>query len=61
MIGIDVLLPYLLKLAQVTGINTESLLALDIDDFTLKHPATGRPCLRYWKERSDGKKTIILI
>ncbi|WKT72884.1 MULTISPECIES: site-specific integrase [Acinetobacter] len=56
MIGIDVLLPYLLKLAQVTGINTESLLALDIDDFTLKHPATGRPCLRYWKERSDGKK-----
>ena len=28
MIGIDVLLPYLLKLAQVTGINTESLLLL---------------------------------
>ncbi|WP_326519232.1 tyrosine-type recombinase/integrase [Acinetobacter sp. CAAS 2-6] len=56
MIGIDILLPYLLKLAQVTGMNTNSLLALDIEDFTLEHPATSRPCLRYWKERSDGAK-----
>lgn len=60
MIGIDILLPYLLKLAQVTGMNTKSLLALDIDDFSLKHPATKRPCLRYWKERSNGEKEFHL-
>lgn len=56
MIGADLLLPYLLKLAQVTGLNTDSLLSLTLDDYEPCHPATSRPCLRYWKERSDGFK-----
>lgn len=56
MVGVDILLPYLLRLAQVTGLNTDSLLSLDIDDYEPCHPATSRPCLRYWKERSDGHK-----
>jgi hypothetical protein len=56
MISIDILLPYFLKLAQITGLNTESLLSLNIDDYVPCHPATSRPCLRYWKERSDGHK-----
>lgn len=56
LIGIDILVPYLLKLAQVTGLNSDSLLSLDIDDYIDSHPATSRPCLRYWKERSDGHK-----
>ena len=56
LIGIDILIPYLLKLAQVTGLNSDSLLSLDIDDYIDSHPATSRPCLRYWKERSDGHK-----
>lgn len=50
------LLPFLLKLLQVTGMNVESIYALEIDDLVDKHPATGKPCLRYWKERSDGQK-----
>ena len=56
MINIDVLTPYLLKLAQITGLNADSLLSLNIDDYVDSHPATSRPCLRYWKERSDGHK-----
>ena len=56
MINIDVLIPYLLRLAQITGLNADSLLSLNIDDYVDSHPATSRPCLRYWKERSDGYK-----
>ncbi|WP_168381484.1 site-specific integrase [Acinetobacter indicus] len=56
MVSLDLLVPYLLKLAQVTGLNANSLLSLDIDDYEPSHPATSRPCLRYWKERSDGHK-----
>lgn len=53
---IDIIIPHFLKLAQVTGMNTDSLLALNIDDYLERHPATLKPCLRYWKERSDGHK-----
>lgn len=52
----DVMLPFCLRLAQVTGLNPDSLLFLDIDDFVESHPLSGRPCLRYWKERSTGEK-----
>lgn len=54
MATVDVLAPYLLRLAQVTGMNADPLLSLNIDDYVESHPATSRPCLRYWKERSDG-------
>ena len=60
MLGIDSLLPHLLRLAQITGMNLEPLLSLDIDDYVDSHPATLRPCLRYWKERSDGDKVLHL-
>lgn len=56
MVSTDILIPYLLRLAQVTGFNADSLLSLDIDDYVDCYPATSRPCLRYWKERSDGYK-----
>ena len=52
----DIILPYLLKLAQVSGLNLDSLINLEIDDYVDCHPATLRPCLRYWKERSNGQK-----
>jgi len=55
-VKMDHLLPFLLKLMQVTGMNVESIYALELDDLVEKHPATGKPCLRYWKERSDGQK-----
>jgi integrase len=51
-----VLSPYVARLAQVTGLNADSLLSLEIDDFVPVHDITGRPCLRYWKERSTGQK-----
>ncbi|EPM5527694.1 MULTISPECIES: site-specific integrase [Acinetobacter calcoaceticus/baumannii complex] len=56
MVTVDLLIPYLLRLAQITGMNADSLLSLDIEDYLDCHPATSRPCLRYWKERSDGHK-----
>lgn len=51
-----VLAPYVARLAQVTGLNADSLASLEIDDFIQSHDLTGRPCLLYWKERSDGQK-----
>ena len=50
------LTPYLARLAQVTGLNADSLLSLNVGDFEERHPLTNRPCLRYWKERSTGAK-----
>lgn len=48
--------PYLVKLAQVTGLNADSLKGLDVDDYQPCHPITRRPCLKFWKERSTGEK-----
>lgn len=52
----SVITPYVIKLAQVTGLNADSLKWLDLDDYAPYHPFTKRPCLRYWKERSVGEK-----
>lgn len=51
-----VITPFVIKLAQITGLNADSLKWLDLDDYTPCHPFTRRPCLRYWKERSTGEK-----
>ena len=56
MINMDTLTPYILRLAQITGLNADPLLSLNMNDYVDSHPATSRPCLRYWKERSDGHK-----
>ncbi|WP_324743055.1 integrase [Pseudomonas veronii] len=60
LVDAQVITPYAIKLAQVTGLNADSIKLLDVDDFEPKHPLTGRPCLRYWKERSDGEKLMHL-
>jgi integrase len=52
----ELILPLLYRLAQVTGMNADSLLELDVDDYIESHHATGKPCLTYWKERSEGGK-----
>ncbi|WP_312591764.1 site-specific integrase [Stutzerimonas nitrititolerans] len=52
--------PYIARLAQVTGMNTDSLLGLELDDFIERHDLTDRPCLLYWKERSEGAKILHL-
>jgi hypothetical protein len=52
--------PYITRLAQVTGLNADSLKGLDIDDFVERHELSQRPYLRYWKERSGGEKLLHL-
>lgn len=54
------LAPYITRLAQVTGLNADSLKSLDIDDFVERHEVTHRPYLRYWKVRSGGGKVLHL-
>jgi len=56
MVTKDFVAPFVLRLAQITGMNFDSIIYLDIDDFNPSHLATGRPCLTYWKERSTGEK-----
>lgn len=56
----NVLAPYVARLAQVTGMNVESLTSLGIDDLVLKSEIGGRPYLRYWKERSTGEKVYFM-
>ncbi len=51
---------YITRLAQITGLNADSLKTLDLDDFVESHALTLRPYLRYWKERSDGEKQLHL-
>lgn len=51
-----VLSPYIIRLAQVTGLNADSIKALNVHDFVKSHEVTKRPYLRYWKERSGGEK-----
>jgi integrase len=52
----EVMMPFVLRLAQITGMNAESIIDLNLEDLDMKHYATGKPCLRYWKERSTGAK-----
>lgn len=52
--------PYIIRLAQITGLNADSLKSLNVDDFVESHELTQRPYLRYWKERSDGEKQLHL-
>jgi integrase len=51
---------YILKMAQVLGMNLNSILDLELDDYQEHHPLTNKPCLTYWKERSTGEKMLHL-
>tara|TARA_Y100000588_G_C14277872_1_gene935309 strand:+ start:1408 stop:3726 length:2319 start_codon:yes stop_codon:yes gene_type:complete len=52
--------PFILRLAQITGMNSDSICALELDDFVSEHHITKKPCLTYWKERSGGEKAYHL-
>lgn len=54
------IVPFYIRLLQVTGMNPESCATLDKAAFLHSHPATGKPCLRYFKERSTGDKEMLL-
>lgn len=51
---------YVLKMAQVLGMNLNPILDLEMDDYQYHHPLTNKPCLTYWKERSTGEKMLHL-
>lgn len=56
----DVIAPFAFRLAQITGMNADPIFDLCIDDFVKSHETIAKPCLRYWKERSTGKKELLL-
>ncbi|GHE92328.1 site-specific integrase [Thalassotalea profundi] len=56
----NVIAPFVFRLAQITGMNAEPIFDLNVDDLVLSHEITGKPCLRYWKERSTGEKELHL-
>lgn len=60
-INVDFLLPYFVRLMQITGMNMQSVCDLELDSFLNDHPISGgRACIRYWKERSTGDKLYFL-
>ena len=54
------LLPYLLKIVKVTGLNTEAVSSLKIDSLESKDLISNQPVLRYFKARSTGDKVLHL-
>lgn len=54
-IGPEVIAPYACKLIALTGLNPYTALSLDVDAYRAEHPLTGRPYIRYWKERGSGE------
>ncbi len=59
-IYLEELYPFYCRLIQVTGMNPDSAVNLEVDAYETEHPATLKPCLRYWKVRSDGAKEMHL-
>lgn len=59
-IGPEIILPYLYKLVQVTGINPVVAMSLRLDSYQEQHPLTKRAYIRYWKERGSGEGDLHL-
>lgn len=57
---LDILAPFIFRVAQITGMNADSITNLKLDSLLLEHPVTGKACIRYWKERSKGGKELHL-
>lgn len=58
LITLDLLMPLVVRLEYLTGINPGSLLDLKIDCYHEEHPITGMPYLFYYKERSQGEMVL---
>lgn len=54
------LVPFILKIVQLTGLNSEVVKYLTIDSLEESDPISRKPVLRYWKARSRGSKTLHL-
>lgn len=56
----DVIMPLVVELSALTGLNVESTLSLPRDCFVKAHPLTNLPYLQYNKPRSGGEKELPL-
>lgn len=57
---LDMLMPHVLNLAYLTGLNPGPLAALAVDGYGESHPATGAPYLRYVKEKVGKELELYL-
>lgn len=56
----DLLMPHVVNLAYLTGLNPGSLAALAVDGYGESHPATGGPYLRYVKDKVQKELELYL-
>jgi len=55
----DLVMPLVMKLIYLTGLNLESVKSLTLDSYQESHPLTGQPVITYMKKRSEsGMRTI---
>lgn len=57
---LDMLMPHVLNLAYLTGLNPGSLAALTLDCYGEKHPATGAPYMRFVKPKVRAELELYL-
>jgi len=57
---LDMLMPHVVNLAYLTGLNPGPLAALTLDAYGESHPATGGPYLRYVKEKVSKELELYL-
>lgn len=55
----NIILPLIIQLSYLTGLNPSSLMGLKVDCLSV-HPLTGTPVLRYLKLRSKGEKELLV-
>ena len=56
----DMLMPHVINLAYLTGLNPGPLAALSVDSYGESHPATGAPYLRYVKDKVQKELELYL-
>lgn len=57
---LDMLMPHIINLAYLTGLNPGPLAALMVDSYGESHPATGKPYLRYVKDKVSKELELYL-
>lgn len=57
---LDMLMPHVVNLAYLTGLNPGPLAALSVDSYGESHPATGTPYLRYVKDKVQKELELYL-
>ncbi|MBF4990746.1 site-specific integrase [Methylophilus sp. QUAN] len=59
-IGRNLIMPTVVNLIYLTGLNPDSLLNLSLDSYVDEHPLTNMPYIKFEKKRSGGEKELHL-